>query len=682
MQTTDSVRSVKGVGEKAEQNLHKLKIETVGELLEHYPRNYDEIKPVCPIEALEEGDIAAVEGVLMARPQIMKRGSKSILTITLRDTTGSLLITWFNMPFLRNQLKMGTRYLFRGKVEKRNGRLQMVQPKRYTRQEFYKIVGKMQPIYPLTAGITNHAMAKLMQEAITGVEDFKEFLPAELRKRQQLIEYKKAMRQIHFPANQKELKEARKRLAFDELFLYTMALNYIRENGKEISTHRIQKTKEASEFLENLPFSLTGAQKKVYEEICADMEGGFVMNRLVQGDVGSGKTIVAVLALLEVVKNGYQGAFMVPTEVLAAQHYQNLTKLLADYGVTVGLLSGSLTAKEKRQAKEKIASGEWNIVIGTHALIQDGVAFDDLGLVITDEQHRFGVKQREKLYQKGKEPHVLAMSATPIPRSLGIILYRDLDVSIMNEMPASRLPIKNSVVGTSYRPAAWEFIRKQVALGHQAYVICPLVEASEETQGENVIDYSKTLMEELPSGIQVGVLHGKMKSSKKNEIMQEFAENKIQVLVSTTVVEVGVNVPNATVMLIENADRFGLAQLHQLRGRVGRGDAQSYCIMINASSAKTAKKRLEILNKSNDGFFIASEDLKLRGPGDFFGIRQSGDLVFALADIYQDAAVLQEASEEVKTILEEDPELTEPGHHILQKKMMQFQEEQLSKMNL
>ena len=351
MQTTDSVRSVKGVGEKAEQNLHKLKIETVGELLEHYPRNYDEIKPVCPIEALEEGDIAAVEGVLMARPQIMKRGSKSILTITLRDTTGSLLITWFNMPFLRNQLKMGTRYLFRGKVEKRNGRLQMVQPKRYTRQEFYKIVGKMQPIYPLTAGITNHAMAKLMQEAITEVEDFKEFLPADLRKRQQLIEYKKAMRQIHFPANHKELKEARKRLAFDELFLYTMALNYIRENGKEISTHRIQKTKEAAEFLENLPFSLTGAQKKVYEEICADMEGGFVMNRLVQGDVGSGKTIVAVLALLEVVKNGYQGAFMVPTEVLAAQHYQNLTKLLADYGVTVGLLSGSLTAKEKRQAK-------------------------------------------------------------------------------------------------------------------------------------------------------------------------------------------------------------------------------------------------------------------------------------------------------------------------------------------
>ena len=304
MQTTDSVRSVKGVGEKAEQNLHKLKIETVGELLEHYPRNYDEIKPVCPIEALEEGDIAAVEGVLMARPQIMKRGSKSILTITLRDTTGSLLITWFNMPFLRNQLKMGTRYLFRGKVEKRNGRLQMVQPKRYTRQEFYKIVGKMQPIYPLTAGITNHAMAKLMQEAITEVEDFKEFLPADLRKRQQLIEYKKAMRQIHFPANYKELKEARKRLAFDELFLYTMALNYIRENGKEISTHRIQKTKEASEFLENLPFSLTGAQKKVYEEICADMEGGFVMNRLVQGDVGSGKTIVAFLCMALMGENG------------------------------------------------------------------------------------------------------------------------------------------------------------------------------------------------------------------------------------------------------------------------------------------------------------------------------------------------------------------------------------------
>ncbi len=648
MQTTDSVRSVKGVGEKAEQNLHKIKIETVGELLEHYPRNYDEIKPVCPIEALEEGDVAAVEGVLLARPQIMKRGSKSILTITLRDTTGTLLITWFNMPFLRNQLKMGTRYLFRGKVEKRNGRLQMVQPKRYTRQEFYKIVGKMQPIYPLTAGITNHAMAKLMQEAITAVEDFKEFLPADLRKRQQLIEYKKAMRQIHFPANHKELQEARKRLAFDELFLYTMALNYIRENGKEISAHRIQKTKEAAEFLENLPFSLTGAQKKVYEEICEDMEGGFVMNRLVQGDVGSGKTIVAVLALLEVVKNGYQGAFMVPTEVLVAQHYQNLTKLLADYGVTVGLLSGSLTAKEKRQAKEKIASGEWDIVIGTHALIQDGVEFADLGLVITDEQHRFGVKQREKLYQKGKEPHVLAMSATPIPRTLALILYGDMDLSVIDERPANRLPIKNCAVNTDYRPNAYRFMLKQIEEGRQVYIICPMVEQDDESELESVMLYTEELKSQFPPSVTIEYLHGKMKPAQKEDIMARYAEGEIDILVSTTVIEVGIDVPNASVIMIENAERFGLAQLHQLRGRVGRGKWQSYCILMSTKETKESRERLQVLVNSNDGFYIAKEDLVLRGQGDLFGIRQSGEQVFLIADIFEDAKLLQQASKEAK----------------------------------
>ena len=375
---------------------------------------------------------------------------------------------------------------------------------------------------------------------------------------------------------------------------------------------------------------------------------------------------------------------LAPTEVLAQQHYETFQKLCEQFGLhfPVILLTGSMTAKQKRSAYERLELYENALIVGTHALIQEKPTYANLALVITDEQHRFGVRQREEFAQKGDMPHILVMSATPIPRTLAIIIYGDMDISVVDEVPARRLPIKNCVVNTAYRPKAYAFVADEVKKGHQAYVICPLVEASEETQGENVIDYSKTLMEELPSGIQVGVLHGKMKSSKKNEIMQEFAENKIQVLVSTTVVEVGVNVPNATVMLIENADRFGLAQLHQLRGRVGRGDAQSYCIMINASSAKTAKKRLEILNKSNDGFFIASEDLKLRGPGDFFGIRQSGDLVFALADIYQDAAVLQEASEEVKTILEEDPELTEPGHHILQKKMMQFQEEQLSKMNL
>ena len=418
-------------------------------------------------------------------------------------------------------------------------------------------------------------------------------------------------------------------------FRFFSALELVKDREEQALNHYIIPMEEpVKRFVENLPYPLTGAQKKVLNEIRQDFSDTMAMNRLLQGDVGSGKTIVAMTAMYAAVLAGYQAALMAPTEVLAEQHYQNFVKLLSPLGITVALLTGSTKAKEKREIKAACASGEIQILIGTHAVIQDDVAFDNLAFIVTDEQHRFGVKQRDAFMKKGKDPHVLVMSATPIPRTLGIILYRDLDVSIMNEMPASRLPIKNSVVGTSYRPAAWEFIRKQVALGHQAYVICPLVEASEETQGENVIDYSKTLMEELPSGIQVGVLHGKMKSSKKNEIMQEFAENKIQVLVSTTVVEVGVNVPNATVMLIENADRFGLAQLHQLRGRVGRGDAQSYCIMINAIFGQNGKKNVwKILNKSNrSAFLLRVEDLKLRGPGDFFGIRQSGDLVFALAD--------------------------------------------------
>ena len=510
-----------------------------------------------------------------------------------------------------------------------------------------------------------------------------EYLPQNILDQYHPMEYNKAIWNIHFPESKNDLIEAKKRLIFDEFFIFISAMHMI-TSGEDIKEegYKIGVCKEAKELIANLPYELTGAQKQALNEMAKDMASGKVMNRLVQGDVGSGKTILAIILLLMCAKAGYQGVLMAPTEVLATQHYESFMELLNPYGIKIALLTGSTKAKEKREIYQKIKGGEIDIVIGTHAVIQDKVEYQKLALVITDEQHRFGVRQRESLSLKGEKPHVLVMSATPIPRTLAIIIYGDMDISVVDEVPARRLPIKNCVVNTAYRPKAYAFVADEVKKGHQAYVICPLVEASEETQGENVIDYSKTLMEELPSGIQVGVLHGKMKSSKKNEIMQEFAENKIQVLVSTTVVEVGVNVPNATVMLIENADRFGLAQLHQLRGRVGRGDAQSYCIMINASSAKTAKKRLEILNKSNDGFFIASEDLKLRGPGDFFGIRQSGDLVFALADIYQDAAVLQEASEEVKTILEEDPELTEPGHHILQKKMMQFQEEQLSKMNL
>ena len=681
-----SLRTLKGVGEKTEKLFAKIGVTDMESLLSYYPRNYDAYEEPVEIRSLEEGAVVAISVAVITGVYVNQVRNLQVITTTVADLTGKISVTWFNAPYLRSAARKGSRFVLRGRVVRKQGKLQMEHPEIFTPAAYEEILHSLQPIYGLTAGLSNKTIVKLIHQVLDEQKLQAEYLADEYKERYHLADRNFAIPAIHFPKNMQELLAARRRLVFDEFLLFILAVQSLKEKTEEAPNafpmHPVWTTEQ---IIESLPYDLTKAQLNVWHEIERDLSGQALMSRLVQGDVGSGKTILAFLAMIMTVENGYQAVLMAPTEVLARQHFQAMEKLLQEQNIDFGhpvLLTGSDTAKEKREKYVLIASKEANLVIGTHALIQEKPTYANLALVITDEQHRFGVRQREEFAQKGDMPHILVMSATPIPRTLAIIIYGDMDISVVDEVPARRLPIKNCVVNTAYRPKAYAFVADEVKKGHQAYVICPLVEASEETQGENVIDYSKTLMEELPSGIQVGVLHGKMKSSKKNEIMQEFAENKIQVLVSTTVVEVGVNVPNATVMLIENADRFGLAQLHQLRGRVGRGDAQSYCIMINASSAKTAKKRLEILNKSNDGFFIASEDLKLRGPGDFFGIRQSGDLVFALADIYQDAAVLQEASEEVKTILEEDPELTEPGHHILQKKMMQFQEEQLSKMNL
>jgi ATP-dependent DNA helicase RecG len=449
--------------------------------------------------------------------------------------------------------------------------------------------------------------------------------------------------------------KARQRIVFDEFFLYSLALRHLKEQRSRIKTeYTMKEPAECDQLIKSFPYSLTNAQLRVWQEIKKDLSSEYGMNRLVQGDVGSGKTVLAILSLLMAVKNGYQASMMVPTEVLAKQHYKSLAETLEKFGVSICLLVGSMTAKEKRDAYEKIKQHEVDIIVGTHALIQEKVEYDRLGLVITDEQHRFGVKQREALMNKGGQPHVLVMSATPIPRTLAIILYGDLDISIVDELPAERLPIKNCVVGTDYRPNAYRFIDKQVAMGRQAYVICPMVEDNEEIEAENVIDYTETLKEALSPSVTVEYLHGKMKPKEKNEVMERFANGEIKVLVSTTVVEVGVNVPNATVMMVENAQRFGLAQLHQLRGRVGRGEYQSYCIFICDSNSKEAWERLGILNKSNDGFFIAGEDLRLRGPGDIFGIRQSGTMEFKMADIFTDAEYLKAAAEAVKTLSDQE----------------------------
>lgn len=648
-----------------------------------YPRSYDICgKPVLVSEIPEHtGDsLIAVDAVVARTPALKRVRNLQILTVTLRDKKGGLLkATWFNMPYLLGSLKPGYRYIFRGRPVFRNGDWVMEQPVLYTMEGYSSQIGIMQPIYPLTRGLSNKIVSKAMQQALDIKELVPELLPAELRRSNELAEINFAMRAIHFPKDMNDYEAARKRLVFDEFFFFMLNVRRMKENNsRQPNLSRIADDARTDEFIKKLPYELTNAQKRTWQEVSSDMNGERLMNRLVQGDVGSGKTIIAVLALMNTVYAGYQGAMMVPTEVLARQQYDDTCAMFEKYGINinVSLLIGSMTASAKKKERQRIASGEAGIVIGTHALIQAGVEYANLGLVVTDEQHRFGVHQRESLTQKGSSVHTLVMSATPIPRTLAIIIYGDLDISVMNELPSSRLPIKNAVVGTDYRPNAYRFIEDQVQAGHQAYVICPMVEAREDGDVmedgrgdtfantnmhatlENVVDYTTMLKKNLPSSINVEYLHGKMKPAVKDEIMERFHSGQTQVLVSTTVIEVGVNVPNATVMLIENADRFGLAQLHQLRGRVGRGAYQSYCIFVGTSNAKKENMdRLGILRESNDGFRIAEEDLKLRGPGDFFGIRQSGDMQFTIGDIYKDANLLKAASDAAAAIIENDPDL-------------------------
>lgn len=687
MKLNASIKEVKGIGDKTAQTFEKLNIFTVEDVLFHFPRNYFRYPDAVSVEeitALQESQFA-IRAVVKKSPSSRSGKNMNITTLTIGEAPKQLELVWFRAPYIKNQIQPGKEYVFFGKMVVKNKRLVMEQSTIYAPEKYAEIAGMLQPVYALTSGVTNNLLIKTIRTVLSSMDLIADYIPTVVRKRYNLCEYNYALKQIHFPDTMDMLIEARRCLVFHEFFLFIMGIQYQKEKKvKDPNSFAFINDTFIDDCMNKLPYELTNAQKKALAEIQTDMDSPYVMQRLVQGDVGSGKTIVAFLSMARCAHSGYQSAIMAPTEVLARQHYEGFLKMCADFGLdfTVVLLTGSMKAKEKKEAYAKLEACPNALVVGTHALIQEKAVYSNLALVITDEQHRFGVKQRDVFMEKGHLPHVLVMSATPIPRTLAIIIYGDMDISVIDEVPARRLPIKNCVVDISYRPKAYDFIINQVQAGHQAYVICPLVEETENMEGKNATDYAQELSELLPSYIKVGLLHGKMKNDKKNEVMEAFARNEVQVLVSTTVVEVGVNVPNATVMMIENAERFGLAQLHQLRGRVGRGDAQSYCIMMNTSNSKNAKKRLEILNKSNDGFFIASEDLKLRGPGDFFGIRQSGDLAFDIGDIYQDATELQDAAESVKEILEKDPELELEEHAVLRRKLQYFINDQMKNMTL
>ena len=646
MQLTDSITSLKGIGTKTAALFNRVGVFSLWDLLMYIPRDFEVFPEPGTVSGMVEGGTYALLLTVKTEPNMIRAGRLNILSVIAADRESrTIVLKWFNSPFMKKLIKPGMTRVFYGKAFAGRTSMELQHPKYFERDEYEKLTGVMQPVYPLTKGLSSKTIGQAVSRVLEETE-IRDFLGTKELEELKLMELKEALETLHRPESMENTVKARKRIAFNEFLIFMTDIRAVKkERENAVDGIELMETAGAKRVMESLPFSLTDAQKKAYDDIMADITSGKVMNRLLQGDTGSGKTIVAFLAMITAAENGYQAALMAPTEVLATQHAIKLKKLTEDAGLPIKtvLLTGSMPEKEKREARKEIEEGSAQLVIGTHALIEDKVLFNNLCLAITDEQHRFGVKQRENL-SKGKSPHVLVMSATPIPRTLAIILYGDLDISVMDDMPGMRLPIKNCVVGPEYRSTAYKFIRKEADKGHQAYVICPMVEASESMSCENVTDYAERLKSVFGGNLRIGVLNGRMKGREKTDVMERFKNHDIDLLVSTTVIEVGVDVPNATVMMIENAERFGLASLHQIRGRVGRGDAQGYCIFIDTSGKSGENERLKILKNSNDGFKIADEDLSLRGPGDLFGIRQSGDMDFRVADIYNDADMLRLAS--------------------------------------
>ncbi len=655
------ITTIKGIGPKKASAYKALGIETVGDMIEFYPRAYEISKGLSNIDQIKTNEAVMIRAKIIQSPVTRRTGRLVLLSTLVADKTGEIQVVWYNQPYLAKQMTIGRELVIKGKVVEKFGRRQLTSPKVLSDKDLVYMEDKsVLPIYPVTRGLNQKQVRMVIAEAINlGFSEMRDFLPVDIKEKYELMPLEFAINQVHYPDGEASMNEARRRLIFDEFLLFQLGLMTFRddqaklENQFEFSCHQLFDAMH-----DCLPYELTGAQKRVLKEMLDDMNGPYNMNRLVQGDVGSGKTVIAALGMLLAVENGYQTAMMAPTEVLAKQHYMSLKEVFEPYGIEVGLLVGSMTKKQKRIVYAQLANGELSVVIGTHAVIQEGVSFSRLALVITDEQHRFGVRQREVLAGKGHYPHVLVMSATPIPRTLGLILYGDMDVSVIDEMPPGRQHIETYSVTTAYRDRLNQFMLKEIGEGRQCYVVCPKVEEGEDDDIVDVVSYTDMLKSALPTSIRVEYLHGKLSPKEKNYLMQSYVNNEIDIIVSTTVIEVGINVPNATVMIIENAERFGLAQLHQLRGRVGRGKHQSYCVLVTDAKSQTSKERMKIMTESTDGFVISEKDLELRGHGDLLGIKQSGLPTFKIANIMEDAVILKEANEVAK-LINEDPSLLE-----------------------
>ena len=659
MDLNNDVKYVKGVGPNRVVLLNKLGIYTLQDLITYYPRDYEDRSKPKLINEVQDGEEALIEGYVISKMLELKvRKNLVIYKLIIRDETGPCTITWYNQPYLKKMFTVGNKYSFYGKIIKKNTRVEMTSPV-YDSEQTNKNTGKIIPIYPSTYKMPQTTLRQVIENGLNEVEDeLKETIPEYLRKEYNLLNINNAIRNIHFPQEFSDFKKARTRLVFEELLGMQLALLKLKtQYTQEKEGIKFDENVKISTVINDLPFNLTKAQLRVLEEIDNNMESPKTMNRLLQGDVGSGKTIVSVIAAYKAVKSGYQAAVMAPTAILATQHLESFTEVLDKYGIKCELLTSSVTKKKKEEILERLQLGEIDILIGTHAILEDNVIFKNLGLVVTDEQHRFGVRQRSTIAAKGNNPDVLVMTATPIPRTLALILYGDLDISIIDELPPNRKKIETFAVTKSMTERVNNFVKKQILEGRQAYIVCPLVEENEEIDANSVVELAEEYKNNTFKEFRVEYIHGKMRPKEKDEIMQRFKDGEIDILISTTVIEVGVNVPNSSIMIVENAERFGLAQLHQLRGRVGRGDYQSYCILKYNINSDVVRQRMKIMQDTNNGFIIAEKDLELRGSGEFFGTKQHGLPEFKIANLFEDMPILQNVQALAVRIINEDPEL-------------------------